>query len=296
MADCNVVKKNLGPSKCNKLPSMPKSMITTPVGFAIPKATLDLGDAAIKTYLNDALLSGEATRIYYWPKFATFENISEEPVYEDGPLRYSPVRDGNYRFRFGIVQNICLHKAMYTHRASSGRVLIIDTENQLFGTELSTGDMAGFNIEVLHTEKFIFNDGSVSTKSPILLALADNKEVDRSGLLLDVNAFINELYRIVDVEVEVVTVTDAGDIDVSVTAECDGTPISGLVVADFVFLNAAGVAVAITAAVENANIPGQYKLTQAGDLFVDGTVDIDPPATLSVKAYESIAPAAVSIP
>jgi len=293
---CEVNKKNLGLSKCNKLPLLPESMITTPQGFAIPAATIALGADAIKTYLQDALLDVASDRIYIWPHFDTFENISEDAVYEDGPLTYTPVRDGNYRFRFGIAQSLCLHKAMYTHRAKTGRVFLIDIEGNLIGTELSNGDFAGLSIQVLNTEKLILSDGSVATKSPVVVALKNNRELDANGSMISIADFVGELYRIIDVDVKVVTITDAGDIDVSVIQECDGTPVSGLVTADFVYLNAAGAAVVITSATENANIPGQYKLTQAGDLFVDGTVNIKAPATLTIKAYESTGAAAVNIP
>ena len=176
--ECDVIKKNLGVSRCNKMPEMLVGMITTPNDFVIPAETL--ADAALLLeYLNDAILAAAGDRIYYWPDFKGFENISQEAVYEDSPLAYLPVRDGNYRFRFMVRENLCLHKAMYTHRSNTGRVIFLDNENQLILSENIDGDGIGFKMQLLHTEKLMFNDGSVASKSPIVVALQNNKELDK---------------------------------------------------------------------------------------------------------------------
>jgi hypothetical protein len=297
MAECAEPKKNLALSKCNKLPGMLKGQIETPLDAKIEPAEFATA-AALKTFLQAKLVAPLAERWYLWPFFNTFENISEATVYEDTPLTYSPVRDGQYRFRFGIIQNICLHKAMFSHRSNSGRMIFIDDKNQWIVTKDTDGNLMGLTYSMLNTEKFILNDGSVATKSPVVIALLDNTELDKDGEMLsgDIGKIVNQVIRLTDVVVTVVTITDAGDIDVSVVAECDGTPISGLATADFTYLNAAGVAVVITAATESSTIPGQYKLTQAGDLFVDGTINLKIPSVLSIKAYESTGAAAVNIP
>lgn len=209
-------KKNLGLSNCNEFPGLLSGMIETNVDFAIPAATLASGAAAVQTYLQDALLDPIADRIYYWPPFASFEDVSEEAVYQDTPLRYRKVRDGNYRFRFGISENMCLHKAMFTHRRNSGRVFLVDQDGNLIGTELSNGDFAGFSIALLNTEKLKFNDGSVASESPILVALSNNIELDKNGEMFDASSFINELYRIVDVELTIVGSPSATTIVVDV--------------------------------------------------------------------------------
>jgi hypothetical protein len=287
-------KKNFGPSNCPQFPQLPSGMITTPDDWSVPAATAN-DQALFLAYLQAAILDPASSRIYYWPDFDTFENASSEQQYEDGPLSILPTNDGNYRFRFGIAQSLCMHKAMFTHRANKGRVIILDKENQFNMTELADGSFAGFKIQLLHTEKLIINDGSVATKSPIFVALRNNKEWDKSGVIVTLDT-LTELYRIMDVDVTVALITDAGDIDVDVKTECDQTPVSGLVTADFVYKNAAGVAVVITAATESSVTPGRYKLTQAGDLFVDGTVDLKAPDVLSIQAYESVGPATVNIP
>lgn len=293
MATCNVTKGNLGLSQCNKLPQMIVGMITTPADFSIPAATYAV-EADLLTYLNAALLDPAADRIYLWPNFRTFENISTEAVYEDTPMAYLPVRDGDYRFKFGIKENLCLHKKMYTHRASNGRVILIDNENQLIGTELSDGSFAGLTMQMLHTEKFMFNDGSVSTKSPIVIALQNNKELDKDGSILQAD-FVGELYRIVDVTLTIVGTPTTSSIVVDVAAECDGTAITGLVVADFNLTDDDdGANHAISSATESSTVPGRYTL--AGTAFEDSVLNLDAPDVLSIQAYESTGGVAVTIP
>jgi hypothetical protein len=269
-----VVKKNFGKSRCNTLPNLPSGMITTDDDVVIPAATL-ADSALLLAFLNEQILLGKA---WYWPPFASFENISQEAVYEDSPLAYLPVIDGNYRFRFGISENICIHKAMYSHRSlNQGRVIIIDKKKQFLLTELSNGDGAGLSMQMLHTEKFLFNDGSVSTKSPVLVALQDNLEIDSNGFMV-VFPFVSQLYRIVDVEITLDEVS-SGELIVTVAAHCDGTPILGLITADFLFLDEDGNEVSLTAAEEGE---GVYTLTGT---FVDGTLNLVPADELSIQAY-----------
>lgn len=270
-----VVKKNFGRSRCNTLPNLPSGMITTDDDVVIPKATL-ADSALLLAFLNNQILLGKA---WYWPPFASFENISQEAVYEDSPLAYLPVIDGNYRFRFGISENICIHKAMYTHRSlNQGRVIIVDKKNQLLLTETANGDGTGLSMQMLHTEKFIFNDGSVSTKSPVLVALQNNLEIDSTGFMV-VFPFVSQLYRIVDAAITLDEVA-SGEITVTVAAECDGTPILGLVTADFLFLDDDGDPISLTAVEEGE---GVYTLTGS---FDDGTLNLKSPSELSIQAYD----------
>jgi len=95
MAECNVRRKNFGLVNCNTLPGLISGMITTPEDFKIT----DEQAAQVATWQN-AMIAPLADRIYYWPPFVQVENISQEATYEDTPLAYLPIQDGNYRFRF----------------------------------------------------------------------------------------------------------------------------------------------------------------------------------------------------
>lgn len=288
MADCVIERKNLGLSKCNKLPALIRGMITTSMNFKILAANLENA-----TTWQDALLAEGNNRIYMWPPFVGFENASEAAVYEDTPLAMLKVRDGKYAFRFFVSENLCLHKAMYSHNGKA-RVFFIDTEGQIIGTKDSNGDLRGFTASLINTEKLVLSDGSVSTKTPVFVVLANSKELDKSGALVDGSEFIDTLERIVDVDVTVVGTPSSTEIVVDVKVSCDGTPVTGLVTADFLLLEADGDEHTITSATESSDTPGRYTLVGTG--FVDGTITLAPAADLSVLAYENPTPATVNVP
>lgn len=299
MACVEEEKKNLGLVQCNEFPKLLAAMIETPDSFVVPAATVASGSAAVQAYLQAALLVAGSGRIWYWPGFSKEpESTAEEEVYQDNPgLKIRQVRKGNQRWRFFVSENLCLHKNMQTHKRTNGRVFLVDIDGYIIGTRKSNGDFAGLSLALLNPEKLKWATASEVSESPIYVALANSGiEFDKNGYMFNAEDFILELHRIVDVNISVVTITDAGDIDVLVDTDCDDTGLSGLLVADFIYLNAAGAAVTITSATESTSVPGQYKLTQVGDLFVDGTVNIRSAALLTVKAYESTGAAAVNIP
>lgn len=282
--ECLVVKRNLGKSLCNKMPSNPKCMITTPNNFKLEAADYAT-EAALKTAIQNLILNGINTRGYLWPQFLTFENLSEAAIYNDGPLGIIPVRDGQYRFKFGIHKNLCTHQAMFTHRAvNEGRVFIIDADNQLWGSEDSNGDVRGFLVSLIHTEKLMISDGSTPSTSPVYVCLADNEEFDASGILIDAGS-LNLVERLTDVKIELVSAAAADDIVVDVKQVCDGTPVSGLVTADFIKYEDDGITTEALAAAEDANTPGRYTLT-ATVAFTDGELTLRAPSALTVQAYE----------
>lgn len=284
MSDCNTVKKNFGLVQCNKLPGLPAGMITTPESWKITDT-----EAALRATWQNAMIAARQDRIYYWPPFTTIENISQEATYEDTPLAYLPILDGNYRFRFSISQNLCIHKAMFTHRANQGRVFIFDKQGQLTGTKDSEGFIRGLKIQLLHTEKLQFNDGSVSTKSPIVVALENNIELDRDGIIFDAS-FVNSLDRIIEVELTVISAI-ASEIIVDVKVECDGTGLEGLEQTDFILKDLDGNAQVINGMTEVGD--GRYQLTDTD--FESGTLELRPVGDLSLQYYEESEPAIVTI-
>lgn len=263
---------------------MPKCMITTPVDF---KATPV--EAADPAFWQAALLKNKQLRIYLWPTFFDFKDNSEKAVYQTTPLGVQAVRDGRYDFEFGIVENLCLHKAMFTHRSISGRVFLLDVNNQLLGTADENDNFMGFSIMMLNTEKLVLSNGTVATQSPIRLVLADNLELDQNGALLSA-AFINDLARLTDVTLTIVSAS-ATKIVVKVAQSCDGTPVNGLVAADFSLKKADGTVEAITTASE---VDGTYTLNGTGWLTLS-VLTLITPDLLSIQAYET-SPVTVTIP
>lgn len=275
---------NIGKSSCKKLPQLIKGMITTPDDFS-----LTFVEAASATAWQAALLAARTSRIYLWPTAISIESVPEEAVYEDTPLATIAVRDGRYRFRFSFRENLQLHKAMYSHKNFSGRVFFIDNENKIIGTELTDGKFAGFSLDLLNSEKLMFNDGSASSKTPVYVSLEDNRELDESGAMVS-GTFLKTLVPLTTVDLTVNTAT-ASNINVSVKSSLDLEGVLGLVVADFVLKTSAGAAQTITAVTDNED--GTYDL--AGTTLVSGTLNLVAASVLSVKGYESAGAVTVTI-
>lgn len=282
-------KSNLGLSQCAKLPNMIRSMITTPNTFkATPSEAVD------PDFWQAALLDDLGARIYLWPNFVNFTDNSEAAVYETTPLAYLAVRDGRYNFKFEVKENLCLHKAMYTHRAIAGRVFFFDVDNQLLGTTDADGNFMGFKIQLLNTEKLMISNGQVSTKSPIVVVLENNLELDQNGALLNAS-FVNDLNRLTDVTLTP-SLPTADSVVITVTATCDGTPVSGLVLPDFVVTKANGAA-QTTPPTLCVEVNGVYTISKvAGTAWVDGFVNLVDPASLSIEAYEETGAATLNVP
>lgn len=277
-------KKNLGVNRCTTMPQLPKQIITTPMGFEVtPLQAVD------PVFWQTAITAGKATRIYVWPTVKSYENVSEEAVYEDTPLSSEFVRPGKYIFRLMFNDGLCTHRAMFTHNGGNQRIWFLDINNNLLGTEKANGNYAGLTVQLLNTEKLIMSDGSVSTKTPVYIVLADSNEIDKAGVIFPAS-FVPQLERLTDVELTILDAS-ATEVDVTVSNFCDGTELLGLLTADFIFLDAAGDPQTITAAASPDG--SSYILTGTG--LETGTLTLRAPALLTVKAYEAVAPVVVTI-
>lgn len=293
MGDCNQVKLNMGPSQCNKLPGRLVSHLSTPENFSIPLATMKLGAAAVLAYINAATLASQATRAFKFPDYVSFENISKEAAYEDTVYTYTDVDPGQARMRVAIRENICTHKALYTHKAYSGRTIFFDHLGQIFGTEKSDKSLAGFRINLLNPEPWIWNDGTVASKSPMIISLKSQLEINGKGLLYDFEGLDGEIYRIIDLEIEQQLGTTASKVKIRVTSECDGTGIEGLLSTDFIFKKSSDGSTQTIATRDDLG-NGYYDLN--GTAFVDGPLTMKPASTLSIKPYELLETFIVDIP
>lgn len=282
--ECFLVKKPLGLGNCPIMPGYYKQMITTKKDWFIPAETIAAGNAAILAFVQAAILAKD---IYVWPQFFNNTPEPEETIYQSTPLGKRKVRDGFYEWLINFSDSLCSHKAMYTHRATQGRIIFIDTDNQWSGTYDSSDNFYGLSVMMLNTEKMTPNTGSEVAMSPVRVTLADNLEFDRDGALLPVSSF-NTLNVLTEAKITVLEATDT-EVTVFVTVACDGTPLEGLETADFVFLDADGVEQTITA---TEGEPGVYTL--AGTGLESGTLDLAEPDVLTVKAYDGT-PVAVTI-
>lgn len=283
-------KRNIGSnSKLNKLPKLFKYIIVVPDSFELEAA--DYADAtALLDALQAAIKEAIDDRAYLFPPIVKYEDLSEEVTYDSNPLSVNDVYDGQYRARLHFSKNMFTVRDLASHYyKNEGRAIMVDLENKILLTEKSNGKLTGASISLLKPEKTDFSDGSTDTTSPMYLCLSDPADWGIRGRLLDGSSVIRELDPLVDVAI---TLTDgdafaAAGFQVDVKVESDGTPVSGLLLADFKMYAADGVTLqTIDTAAEDANIPGRYNLIP-DTVFVDGSVTLRAASALTVSAYEN---------
>lgn len=286
MSCATETKKSVNLVACNEWPKQMKTGIWTPKNFTIPAATA-ADPAPLKAYIQAALITTTvASRIYQYPIMDVVTDVSEAKVrVQRSTGRTIPVREGLKRFDIEWSINMCLHRAMFTHRTRTGRWIWIDSEDNYVFTKLSTGAFAGFTISLFDTDSIKFNDGANPSVSPAFLELSNPNELNQNGYM-NAAAFTDELNILADVTVTQIAGTTTV-ITVDVKIACDDTAVLGLVTGDFSVKTAAGAAQVVVAAAVSAT-PGRYTLTGTG--LVTGTV-----AILSTSLYEASA-TVVTIP
>jgi len=219
-----------------------------------------------------------ANRIYQYPIMDKVTDVSEAKVRVNLQTgRTVPVREGLKRFDIAWMLNMCLHRAMFTHRTRTGRWIFVDFNDKYVFTKQTTGVFSGFKISLFDTDSIKFNDGANPSESPAFLELANPNELNQNGYMTDAS-FTDELNILADVTVTQVAGTTTV-ITVDVKISCDDTPVLGLVTADFQVKTTAGATQTIVAAAVSAT-PGRYTLT--GTSLATGTVQV-----LSSSLYES---------
>jgi hypothetical protein len=282
MATCDLKKKNVGGlNRCAVMPGYFQSFITTPESFKVtPEQMVD------KAFWQAAIKDDYAERIYLFPTLYNNTPDSEEPTYSTTPLGKRLVRPGQYEFLFAFSESLCFHKALYSHRANSGRIILIDLEGNFIGTQDSDGNFRGQSIGMFNPENMTPNTGDEVAMSPVRVRLKNQIEFNKNGVMFDASDFVSELVPLTDVLITPQVVA-GGEMDVLVTIECDGTEILGLALGDFLAFNTNGTAASITGVVDNGD--GTYTLT--GTFQNGGTVGLADPADISLPdaAYEGAA-------
>jgi len=266
--------QNIGRSACKKLPQAFKGFIKTPLGWTIAAN-------ATQQQWQDALLA-VANRIYLFPDAYDFEQQSEETVMATSGLgKQVFVRQGEYRFQSTFLENLEVHKSMYSHLQSGGGMLPIDLENKLIywdGTD--NGDtIKGFTLNNFIPKNLQFGSGSEPSVSPIYFSWKDGAEFNKYGYQIDFTALALNLVPLTTVKLTIVGTPTDTEIQVSVNSVLDGVDLLALVQADFV------VSTGSVSGVTDADNDGTYVI--AGTGFTSGTVNLVAASALSIPGFES---------
>lgn len=283
---------NLGASGCKKTIKILKGIIKTSDSYTITALL-----AASATQWQTDIKADINARIYLFPQWAkSFEDISSEQALEETPLAVMDTSPGQHRWNLGFVENIELHKAMYSHRNTEGRVFIIDIDNQIWGTSEDEGvTLKGFLLDNLLPQKLKVSDGTVSTKTIVGVYLADNTELDKRTFGVDA-PFANSLIPLTSAVITIAAspVPSSTAFNFSVASKLDGTPVIGLVKADLLFLDAAGANQDST--IDTVTEPladGDYVI--AGTAMATGSLSLVLPSALTLDAWESTGAQTVTV-
>lgn len=284
---CGLTKKSLGVGECAAMPGYFKKILWTPLSWFIPAATIAQGDAAVITFIQNALTAGT---IHLFPTLFSLEDQSTDSVKQTTVLGTRQVAPGFYQWLINFSNGLCFHKALRTFETTTGRLIIQDVKGQWLGTDpAGTGDFYGQTLQMLQPEKMKSNTGTEVAMSPLTIVLEDNLEFDQYGVILTVAGF-NTLVELTDVSISIDD-ADAGTLEVEVVIDCDGTALLGLTEDDFVNLDSDGVPAAITGLTDNGD--GSYSLV--GTFETGGTISLVPAPALSVEGYNILAPAVITL-
>jgi len=275
--DCITDVQNIGASACKQFPQAIESIIKTPLDF-----TITAEDAADVANWQAAVVLPAAQRIHVFPLAYDFENLSEEATRASSNLgKEVTIRLGQYRFRLLFRENLEIHKAIYSHLGSAGRVFLIDVNKKLIGTSDDGGvTLKGFLLDSFTPEKIQFGDGSTPSLSPVYMALTNNEELDVNGQQMRFSTQLIALKPLVDVTLALVGTATATGFVISVKSVYDNVGVLGLLTGDFI--KAAGISAAVFG---TDNGDGTYTFTGAG--MTTGTITLDVAASLGVSAYEA---------
>lgn len=282
--DCITDQSNVGVSACKQFPQAIEGFIKTPLDFTITAA-----NAASASNWQDAIVDDAANRVHLFPLAYDFENLSEEATRSSSNLgKEVTTRLGQYRLRNLFRENLEMHKAMYSHLGSGGRIFLIDINKKLICTSDDDGlTLKGFTLDQFMPEKIQFGDGSTPSLSPIYYTLANSDELDVSGFQMRFNTQLLALKALVNVKLEVVGSPSSSSVTISVKSILDNVGVKGLLTADFVETLGGG---AIT---WTDNGDGTY--TGAGTSLTTGTVNLRAANLLTVRAFESTGAVTVTI-
>ncbi len=211
----------------------------------------------------------QANEVYPFKSIMGIENQSDDPTYEDTPFATELVTNGKMSWRFAHTFSIPAHKAYFTHRSNSGRIIPIKEKGEYKGEEDENGNLRGFKLALLNVENLMVSDGSASEKTYIKVTLENADSVNRNIVtVVPTDHSGLDLTGLIDVRLSEVSASTS-----SITIEAanfyTGNEIDGFVEGDFTVLDSTGAAVSITTF--TALTDGQYQFDAtftAGDYTI----------------------------
>jgi len=177
------------------------------------------------------------------------------------------------------------YSRLFSFDGAKGRIFLADIKGNVYGTSSDGTKIKGFEIASFDVYPYTVATGQGEIRRmAIAFELANYSEYTEDIAVFEAQ-FADELTGLVDVSLSSASWTTDGCV-VTVTRDCDGSGVTGLVATDFVLVDDAGGSESISFLAPVSGSPGSYTL--AATLGVDGYVlNLKAPALMTTKGYES---------
>jgi len=230
-----------------------------PRGFILTKRTWSVAnDTTIdKAYVLDNIQNGNFIPFIGSTGFEqnTPELTTQE--FQDGIL--VPVRNGKPQYTFNYVNTVQFQKIVSSYNSYKQFNVILVFDNDVMFLADDGTNLSGFNLGMLNSNTYMFNDGSNVGQSMVQMQILDNKQFAEGGVV-DPGFDLTSVNGIIDCLITDGSAIAGGDVTVKITAKANPSfNILGLGVDQF-RLVVNGTAEVATAVTYN-DVAGTYAIT-----------------------------------
>lgn len=266
--NCEDAKLGTGLPACLSGLGQPKGVILTSTGWSE-----DVGTTIDKAYIVQKIQE----KVFIPFINATgFEQTTPEATtqeFQDGTIL--KVRDGKPQYSFNYVEQVAFQKVATAYDSHKQYKAILVFDNDVMFLANNGTKVSGFKLGMFSVGTYLFNTGSESGYTPILMQLLDKKQFDNGSVLDPEFDLTNEVKGIIDASITgTATAGAGGKIDAEIKATANKSfDILGLTVDNFrLIIN--GTAEAPTA-VTFDDVANSYEITPTSTLVASDTVVVE---------------------
>ena len=239
--------------------------------------------AKLEATWQDAI---DAEEIFPFKNFLEVENSNEENVREEfstGAVAF--VRQGKYRETGKVNMAVCEMIQHLAFNNKKGRVFLVTSNGYILGYSPDGTKLKGYSLDTLEVSNMSGSDGSAQRKVSTYYSLSTPSQQGEDIVAFKPTAFdALDLEGLINVDITEDDEATTSLVTFTVLTSCDGEGVTGLVEADFLFLDAAGDAQTDQTFAEDGSGTYHFSSTAAA---VTGTIDLDTPENQTTGGYYS---------
>ena len=228
----------------------------------------------------------DAEEVFPFKNFKQVEPSPEENVREEFSTGGTVfVRQGKYRETGMVGMAILEMQEHLKFNNRKGRTFIVTSNGYILGYTLDGVKFKPFNLDSLEVSNMGGTDGSTTRKVSTYYSLENPDEQGAYLVAVKPTAFNPlDLEGLLNVDITEDDEATTSLVTFTVLTSCDGEGVTGLVEADFLFLDAAGDAQTDQTFAEDGSGTYHFSSTAAA---VTGTIDLDTPENQTTGGYYS---------